>query len=71
MPYSKKTHTSFQRPPAIVQDCYTAQEVISDSLPSQYSFRNRGDKRSKESLWANDKDWSPDADMESSDASED
>lgn len=69
MPYSKKAHTTFQRSPALVQECYTAQEVISDGLPS-YSFRNRSEKRSKESLWSKDKDWSPDADMESSDASE-
>lgn len=73
MPYSKRTHTgsSYQRSsPAVIQECYTAQEVVNDSLPS-YSFRNRNEKRSKESLWSKDKDWSPDADMESSDASED
>ena len=33
MPYSKKIHAGFQRSPAVVQECYTAQEVISDSLP--------------------------------------
>ena len=70
MPYSKKAHASFQRSPAVVQECYTAQEVIGDGLPS-YSFRNRSEKRSKESLWSNDKDWSPEAEMDSSDASED
>ena len=70
MPYSKKTHAGFQRSPAVIQECYTAQEVISDSLPG-YSFRNRSEKRCKDSLWSTDKDWSPDVDMESSDASED
>ena len=68
MPYSKKTHTGFQRSPAV--ECYTSQPVIGDGL-SNYSFRNRSEKRSKESLWSKDKDWSPDVDMESSDASED
>ena len=46
MPYSKKIHAGFQRSPAVVQECYTAQEVISDSLPG-YSFRNRSEKRCK------------------------
>ena len=61
-------HTGFQQSPAA--ECYISQLVISDGL-SNYSFRNQNEKRSKESLWFKDKDCSPDADMESSDTSED
>ena len=68
MPYSKKMHTGFQQSPAA--EGYTPQPVISDGL-SNYSFRNRSERRSRKSLWSKDQDWSPDADMESSDTSED
>ena len=68
MPYSKRMHTGFQQSPAA--ESYTSQPVIRDGL-SNYSFRNRSEKKSKVSLWFKDKDWSPDADMESSDTSDD
>ena len=68
VPYSKKIHTGFHQSPAA--EGYIPQPVISDGL-SNYSFRNRSERRSRKSLWSKDKDWSPDADTESSDISED
>ena len=44
MPHSKNTHAGFQQSPAVIQECYTAQEAIGDSLPG-YSFRNRSGVR--------------------------
>ena len=64
IPYSNKVHTGFQQSPAV--ECYTSQPLISDGL-SNYSSRNQSEKSSKEFLRSKDKDWNPDADMESSD----
>ena len=70
MPYAKRTHGNARPPPPVVQEYYTAQEVVTDTNTS-YSFRSRSERRAKDSLWTKDKDWSPEGDMEYSDASED
>ena len=39
MPHSKNTHAGFQRSPAVIQECYTAQEAIGDSSHLEIEVR--------------------------------
>ena len=49
MLYAKRTHGNARPPPLVVQEYYTAQEVVTDTNKS-YSFRSRSELKKSEGL---------------------